>query len=193
MPLRSIKVTVGRTYTDIDDRTDIEYFKELEVQSLLLDLEVEKQGSVDMICDNMAYRERKGEEKDDDEEDEKEEEEEEEDKGEEADSNVKSEVEGETTQRINEIKKVKEMMRETQNLNIADKCIDYNTKIYKTDTIESVEGDVKESAKALMCTKMAYHVYDSVSAVHHELSAYQNNCAQTREFINQLIHGQINE
>ena len=164
-----IKVTVGRTYTDIDDRTDIEYFKELEVQSLLLDLEVEKQGSVGMICDYMADRERKGEEKDDEEEEEEEEERgegEEEDKRE-VDSNVKLEVEGETTQRMNESKKVKEMKR---------------------DTSEFIESDLIESGNTSISTKMEYHVYDSVSAVNHELSAYQNNCAQTRAFLNQLIH-----
>ena len=190
-----IKVTVGRTYTDIDDRTDIEYFKELEVQSLLLDLEVEKQGSVDMICDYMADREGKGEEKDDEEEEEEEEERgegEEEDKGE-ADSNVKSEVEGETTQRMNESKKVKEMKRETQNVNITGKCMGNNTKIHKRDTSEFIESDLIESGNTSISTKMEYHVYDSVSAANHELSAYQNNCAQTRAFLNQLIHSQISD
>ena len=182
-----IKVTVGRTYTDIDDRTDIEYFKELEVQSLLLDLEVEKQGSVNMICDYMADRERKGEEKDDEEE-----EEEEEERGE-ADSNVKLEVEGETTQRMSESKKVKEMKRETQNVNITDTCMGNNTKIHKRDTSEFIESDLIESGNTSISTKMEYHVYDSVSAVNHELSAYQNNCAQTRAFLNQLIHSQIND
>ena len=192
-----INVTVGRTYTDVDDRTDIDYFKELEVQALLLDLEVEKEeekkGSGDVILENSTERdlkegenekEEKKEKKGKLEEGEKEKEEEEE----------KVKPEEIMTRRMAEGKEEKdEGEGEEIDSNSVENTATCSDKKVKREISEVKENDMIESETVSPYLNTDYHNYHYASAVHHELSAYQNNCVKTRAFFNQLIHSQTNK